>query len=61
MTACGARLTKNKATGMKKAAALAAAIAQAEGIAKSRNETLTDETKAALTARTDEVFGAGKK
>jgi hypothetical protein len=49
-----------KEAGTKKAAALAAAITQAEGIAKDRGG-LTDELKAALAKRADEVFGAGKK
>ena len=60
MTACGRRMNEAKEAGTKKAAALAAAITQAEGIAKDRGG-LTDELKAALGKRADEVFGAGKK
>jgi hypothetical protein len=53
-------MNEAKEAGTKKSAALAAAITQAEGIAKDRGG-LTDELKAALGKRADEVFGAGKK
>jgi hypothetical protein len=60
MTACGRRMNQAKEAATKKATALAAAITQAEGIATDRGG-LTDELKAALAKRADEVFGAAKK
>jgi hypothetical protein len=56
MTACGRKLKEAQAAGTKKAAALADAILQAEGIAKDRGG-FTEELKAALVKRAEEIFG----
>jgi len=56
MTACGRKLKEAQAAGTKKAAALAAAITQGEGIAKDRGG-FTEELKAALVKRAEEIFG----
>jgi flagellar capping protein FliD len=60
MTACGRKMKEAKEAGTAKKAALNAALDQAEVIAKGRNETVTEEMKAALTKKADELFGAKK-